>query len=171
MHGPILDENLSYYISKYDTWSKYEPESDGVYIACASIHGNTYLACKKLKEILEEKGANKVVLTDLPKEDFAEAIEDAFRYDKVIFAASTYNMEIFSPMRNLLLNLKEKNYQNRKVGIIENGTWAPSSAKCMKDILSTMKDIEIVEPIVTIKSTLKNTDMENLIKLADAILK
>ena len=171
LHGPILDENLSYYISKYDTWSKYEPESDGVYIACASIHGNTYLACKKLKEILEEKGANKVVLTDLPKEDFAEAIEDAFRYDKVIFAASTYNMEIFSPMRNLLLNLKEKNYQNRKVGIIENGTWAPSSAKCMKDILSTMKDIEIVEPIVTIKSTLKNTDMENLIKLADAILK
>lgn len=171
LHGPILKENLSHYINKYDIWSKYEVESDGVYIACASIHGNTLKACEKLKEILEKKGASKVVLSDLSREDFAEEVEDSFRYGKVIFASATYNMEMFSPMRDLLLNLKEKNYQNRKVGIIENGTWAPNSGKCMKEILSTMKDIEIVEPIVTIKSTLKNSDIEKLNKLADEILK
>ena len=171
LHGPILRDNLSHYINKYDIWSKYDVESDGVYIACASIHGNTYKACEKLKEILEEKGANKVVLADLSKEDFAEAVEDSFRYGKVIFASSTYNMEIFSPMRNLLLDLKEKNYQNRKIGIIENGTWAPNSAKCMKEILNTMKNIEIVDPTVSIRSTLKNNDIEKLNELAEAILK
>ena len=171
LHGPILKENLTHYINKYDIWSKYEVESDGVYIACASIHGNTFNACKKLKEILEKNGASKVVLADLSKEDFAEAVEDSFRYGKVIFAASTYNMEVFTPMRNLLLDLKEKNYQNRKVGIIENGTWAPNSGKIIKEILSTMKNIEIVEPIVTIKSTLKNADIEKLEMLAEAILK
>ena len=171
LHGPILKENLSHYIKKYDIWSKYEVESEGIYIACASIHGNTFKACENLKKILEEKGATKVVLSDLSREDFAEAVEDSFRYGKVIFASSTYNMEIFSPMRNLLLNLKEKNYQNRKVGIIENGTWAPSSAKGMKDILSTMKNIEIVEPTITIRSTLKDTDLEKLNQLAEAILK
>ena len=171
LHGPILKENLSYYIDKYNIWSKYEAESDGVYIACASIHGNTLKVCKKLKEILEEKGASKVVLADLAREDFAEAVEDSFRYGKIIFASATYNMEMFSPMRNLLMDLKEKNYQNRRVGIIENGTWAPNSAKCMKDILSTMKNVEIVEPIVTIRSTLKNDDIEGLKKLAEEILK
>ena len=146
-------------------------KATGVYIACASIHGNTLKACEKLKEILEEKGASKVVLTDLSREDIAEAVENCFKYSKVIFASSTYNMEMFSPMRNLLLNLKEKNYQNRKVGIIENGTWAPNSAKCMKEILSTMKNVEIVEPVVTIRSALKETDMEKLNELAEAILK
>ncbi len=171
LHGPILRENLSYYINKYDIWSKYEAESEGIYIACASIHGNTYKACEKLKEILEQKGAKKVVLADLSREDFAEAVEDSFRYGKVIFASATYNMEMFSPMRNLLMNLKEKNYQNRKIGIIENGTWAPNSAKCMKEILSTMKNIEIVEPIVTIRSTLKQSDIEKLNELAEEILK
>ncbi len=171
LHGPILKENLSHYIEKYDIWSKYEVESEGIYIACASIHGNTFNACEKLKEILEEKGASKVVLADLSKEDFAEAVEDCFKYGKVIFASSTYNMEIFSPMRNLLLDLKEKNYQNRKVGIIENGTWAPNSAKCMKEILSTMKNVEILEPVITIRSTLKNIDIEKLNELAEAILK
>lgn len=110
-----------------------------MYIACASIHGNTYSACEKLKEILEEKGISKVVLSNLSKEDWSEAIENAFRYRKIVFASSTYNMEIFTPMRNLLLNLKEKNYQNKIVGLIENGTWAPNSAKCMKEILNTMK--------------------------------
>ncbi len=171
LHGPILKENLSHYINKYDIWSKYEVESDGVYIACASMHGNTLKACEKLKEILEQKGASKVVLADLAREDFAEAVEDSFRYGKVIFASATYNMEMFSPMRNLLLNLKEKNYQNRKVGIIENGTWAPNSGKGMKEILSTMKNIEIIEPTVTIKSTLKSSDIEKLNELADEILK
>ncbi len=170
LHGPILKENLSYYIGKYDIWSKYEVESDGIYIACASIHGNTFKVCEKLKEILEEKGAKNVVLADLSKQDFSESVEDAFRYGKVIFASATYNMEAFLPMRNLLMNLKEKNYQNRKVGIIENGTWAPGSGKCMKDVLSTLKNIEIVEPTVTIKSTLKNEDLIKLNELADAIL-
>ncbi len=171
LHGPILKENLSYYINKYDIWSKYEVESEGVYIACASIHGNTYKVCEKLKEILEQKGAKKVVLSDLSREDWAEALEDSFRYGRIIFASSTYNMEIFTPLRNLLLNLREKGFQNRKVGIIENGTWAPNAAKCMKDLLTTMKNIEIVEPVVTIRSTFKDSDIDNLNALADAILK
>ena len=171
LHGPILKGDLSHYIEKYDIWSKYEVESEGVFIAVASIHGNTLKAAEKMKEILEEKGATKVVLSDLSREDFAEAIEDSFRYGKVIFASATYNMEMFSPMRDLLLNLKEKNYQNRKVGIIENGTWAPNAAKCMKDILAQMKNVEIIEPTVTIKSTLKDSDILKLEELAENILK
>ena len=171
LHGPILKGDLSHYIEKYDIWSKYEVESEGVFIAAASIHGNTLKAAEKMKEILEEKGATKVVLSDLSREDFAEAIEDSFRYGKVIFASATYNMEMFSPMRDLLLNLKEKNYQNRKVGIIENGTWAPNAAKCMKDILAQMKNVEIIEPTVTIKSTLKDSDILKLEELAENILK
>ena len=171
LHGPILKEDLEHYIEKYDIWSKYETESEGVFIACASIHGNTLNVCNKLKEILELKGAKKVVLTDLSREDWAEAVEDSFRYGKIVFASATYNMEMFSPMRDLLLNLKEKNYQNKKVALIENGTWAPNSAKCMKNIIETMKNVEIVEPIVTIKSTLKDEDIEQLNKLADEILK
>ena len=171
LHGPILKENLAHYIEKYDIWSSYKPESEGVFIAVASIHGNTMEAALKLKEILEEKGAPKVVLSDLAREDFAECIEDAFRYGKVVFAASTYNMEIFTPMAQLLNNLKEKNYQNRKVGIIENGTWAPNAGKCIKEILGQMKEIEIIEPVVTIKTTLKPENIEQLEKLAENILK
>ena len=170
LHGPILKENLGHYIEKYDIWSKYETETEGIYIACASIHGNTMRACEKLKEILEEKGAGKVVLADLSREDWAEAVEDSFRYGKIVFASATYNMEIFTPMRDLLLNLKEKNYQNKKVALIENGTWAPNAAKCMKEIISTMKNIEIVEPIITIKSTLKQENMEELNILAETLL-
>lgn len=171
LHGPILKENLAHYIEKYNIWSKYETESEGVFIACASVHGNTLEVCEKLKEILEEKGAEKVVLTDLSREDWAESVEDAFRYGKIVFASATYNMEMFTPMRNLLLNLQEKNYQNKRVALIENGTWAPNAAKCMKSIIETMKNIEIVEPIVTIKSTLKESDLDGLNKLADEILK
>ena len=171
LHGPILKENLGHYIGKYDIWSKYETESEGVYIACASIHGNTLEACEKLKEILEEKGSPKVVLADLSREDWAEAVEDSFRYGKIVFASATYNMEMFTPMRDLLLNLKEKNYQNKKVGIIENGTWAPNAAKCMKETLSTMKNVEIIEPIVTIKSTLTQENIEQLNILAESLLK
>lgn len=170
LHGPILKGNLEHYIEKYDIWSKYETESEGVYIACSSIHGNTLTACEKLKEILEKQGAKKVVLADIAREDFAEAVEDSFRYGKIVFASSTYNMDIFSPMRNLLLNLKEKNYQNKKVALIENGTWAPNAAKCMKDILSTMKNIEIIEPVITIRSTLKKENIEQLKNLAKTIL-
>lgn len=171
LHGPILNENLVHYIEKYNIWSSYKAESDGVYIACASIHGNTYSACEKLKEILEEKGISKVVLSNLSKEDWSEAIESAFRYGKIVFASSTYNMEIFTPMRNLLLNLKEKNYQNKIVGLIENGTWAPNSAKCMKEILNTMKNIDIIEPVVTIKSKLSEENCLQLYKMAEDLIK
>lgn len=171
LHGPILKENLEHYIEKYNIWSSYKTENEGVYIACASIHGNTYSACEKLKEILEEKGERNVVLVDLSKEDWSEAVEYAFRYGKVVFASSTYNMEIFTPMRNLLLNLKEKNYQNKIVGLIENGTWAPNSAKCMKEILSTMKNIDIIEPVVTIKSRLSKENCLQLFEMADDLIK
>ena len=170
LHGPILKENLGHYIEKYDIWSSYKPESEGVFIACASIHGNTLEAGEELKKILEEKGCPKVVLTDIAREDFAENIEDAFRYGKVIFMASSYNMDLFPPMRNLLTDLKGKNYQNKKVGIVENGTWAPSSGKCMKDIISGMNNIEIVEPLVTIKSRINEESREKLVELAENIL-
>jgi flavorubredoxin len=171
LHGPILKENLDYYIKKYDIWSSYKTESEGVFIACASIHGNTMKVAQNLKKILEEKGASKVVLADLSRVDFAECISNAFEFGKIILASSTYNMGIFTPMNNFLNNLKEKNYQNKKIGIIENGTWAPNSGKCMKDILANMKNIEIVEPVVTIRSTLKDENIEQLNKLADDILK
>lgn len=170
LHGPILKENLEHYIEKYDIWSSYQPEDDGVFIACASIYGNTLKAAQKLKEILEEKGAKKVVLTDLVKEDMAEAVEDAFRYDKIILAASSYNTGVFVPMEQFLTKLKERNYQNRKVAILENGSWAPSAAKTMKNILQEMKDIVMIEPSVTIQSTMKQDNIEQMEKLADTIL-
>lgn len=170
LHGPILKENLSHYIEKYNIWSSYQPESDGVFIACSSIYGNTLQTAKKLKEILEEKGAKKVVLTDLVTEDMAEAVEDAFRYDKIVLAASSYNAGVFVPMEQFLHKLKERNYQNRKIGIIENGSWAPSAGKTMKAILQEMKDITLVEPMVTIKSTMKQENIEQIEKLATNML-
>ena len=171
LHGPILKENLAHYIEKYDIWSRYQPEDDGVLIACASIYGNTLEAAKKLKSILEEKGAKKVVLSDLVREDMAEAVEDAFRYDKIILAASSYNAGVFVPMQQFLQKLKERNYQNRKIGILENGSWAPSAGKSMKSVLEEMKDIQIVEPMVTIKSTMKQETIQQMEKLADNLLK
>ncbi len=170
LHGPILKENLGHYIEKYDIWSSYQPEDDGVFIACASIHGNTFQAAQKFKEILEDKGAKKVVLTDLAREDMAEAVEDAFRYDKIILAASSYNAGVFVPMQQFLMKLKERNYQNRKIGVIENGSWAPSAAKTMKGILQEMKDITIIEPSVTIPSTMKQETIIQMEKLAESIL-
>lgn len=170
LHGPILKENLAHYIEKYNIWSSYQPEDDGVLIACASIYGNTLEAAKKLKEMLEEKGAKKVVLTDLVKDDMAEAVEDAFRYDKIVLAASSYNAGVFVPMEQFLHKLKERNYQNRKIGMIENGSWAPSANKSMKNILQEMKDINIIEPTVTIKSTMKQETIEQMGKLADCML-
>ena len=169
LHGPILKENLGYYIEKYNIWSSYKAEDEGVTIAYASIHGNTEEVAKEMAKILEEKGA-KVSLFELARCDMAEAIEDAFRYDKLIIAASSYNAEVFPPMNNFLCSLKGKNYQNRKVGIIENGTWAPSAAKCMKEILEEMKDITICEPVVTVKSRLKEETREELLKLVENIL-
>lgn len=171
LHGPILKENLGYYLDKYNTWSKYEPEEDGIFIAVASIYGNTLEVGNKLAEILKEKGAKKVVVSDLRTEDWAEAVEDAFRYSKLIVASSTYNMEIFPPMEQFLHHLNSRNYQKRKVGIIENGSWAPASGKKMKEILENMKDLEIVEPTITIKSRLKEDDISKLESLADEMLK
>ncbi|MBQ7668442.1 MAG: FprA family A-type flavoprotein [Clostridia bacterium] len=170
LHGPVLKDNLSYYIEKYDIWSSYKPEDEGTFIAYASIHGNTKLVAEKLAELLKEKG-EKVAIADLSRTDFAENVEDAFRYDKLVVAASSYNMGVFPPMEHFLLHLKGKNYQNRKVAFIENGSWAPSAGKTMKEIVSTMKDIDIVEPMVTIKSTMKDDDLAKLNELATNILK
>lgn len=170
LHGPILKENLEYYIDKYNIWSSYTPEEDGILIAYASIYGNTANVAKKLAEKLEQKGAKKVILKDLARDDMADAIEDAFRYDKIILAASSYNMGVFPPMEQFLNQLKAKNYQNRKIGIIENGTWAPSAGKCMKDIISNMKDITIYEPTITIMSTLNKENNVQLEKLVDEII-
>ena len=165
LHGPILKENLEYYINKYDIWSKYEPEEEGILIACSSIYGNTLEASKKLAKMLEEKGNKKVVLTDLTREDIAEAVEDAFRYSNLIVASSSYNAGLFPPMEHFLKHLKERNYQKRKVAIIENGSWTPSAGKIMKNILQEMKDIDIIEPTITIQSTLKEADMPALKEL------
>ena len=170
LHGPILKENLEHYIEKYNIWSSYRPENDGVFIACASIYGNTLEAAKKLKEILKENGAKKVVLTDLVTEDMAEAVEDAFRYDKIVLMSSSYNAGVFVPMEQFLHKLNERNYQNRRVAIVENGSWAPSAGKTMKNILQEMKDINIIEPSVTIKSTMKQENIEQMNKLADNLL-
>ena len=171
LHGPILKENLEYYINKYDIWSKYEPEEEGVFIAVASIYGNTLEAAKEMAKILEEKGAKKVVVSDLSREDWAEAIEDAFKYSKLIVASSSYNMGIFPPMEHFLRHLSARNYQKRIVGIIENGSWAPSAGRGMKAILEGMKDIKIVEPMVTIKSRMNEENRINMEKLADEMLK
>ena len=170
LHGPILKENLEYYIGKYITWSSYEPEDKGILIAYASIHGNTAKAAKKLKEILESKGAEKVAITDLARDDMAEAIEDAFRYDRMILAAASYDAGVFPCMEDFLHHLKSKAYQKRTVGLLENGSWVPSAARTMKAVVEQMKNVSIVEPVVTIKSTMKDSDIENMEKLADAII-
>ena len=170
LHGPILKENLGYYIDKYNTWSSYKPEEEGIYIACSSIYGNTLKAAQKLAEILKEKGAKKVVLADLTKEDWAEAVEDAFRYSHLIVASSSYNAGLFPPMKQFLDHLKERNYQNRTVGIIENGSWAPSAGKCMKGTLEEMKNIHIIEPMITLKSTMSEENISQMEEMADKIL-
>lgn len=170
LHGPILKEDLAYYIDKYNTWSSYEPEDEGVLVAYASIHGNTAEAAKKLGEILEQKGAKKVVVSDLAREDMAEVIEDAFRYDKIVVAASTYDGGIFPVMEDFLHHLKSKNYQKRTVGIMENGSWAPVAGKQMKAIVEGLKNITICDEMVTIKSTMNKDTIAAMEKLADEIL-
>ena len=170
LHGPILKENLGYYIGKYMTWSSYEPEDEGVLVACASIHGNTKKAAEKMVEILKGKGV-KVAFTDLTRDDLAEAIEDAFRYSKLVIAAASYDGGVFPPMEDFLNRLGHKAYQKRKVGIIENGSWAPVAAKSMKAILDTMKDLTICDTVVSIKSTMKDADVAAMNALADELLK
>ena len=166
LHGPILKENLAFYIDKYNTWSSYEPEDEGVFVAYASIHGNTAEAAKEFVEMLRKNGAEKVVIADLSREDMAEAVEDAFRYSKLVVAAASYDAGVFPCMEDFLHHLKAKNYKNRTVGIIENGSWAPSAAKQMKAILEGMKNITICEPVVTIKSTLNETSRKAMEELA-----
>ena len=168
LHGPILKENLEYYIDKYNTWSSYEPEEDGVLIACSSIYGNTLEAAKKIERMLKEKGIH-VVLTDLTRDDWAEAVANAFRFSKLIIASSSYNAGLFPPMEQFLNRLKDRNYQKRKVGIIENGSWAPSAGRCMKNILNEMKELEIIEPVITIKSTLNEDSLEKIKALVEKI--
>ena len=170
LHGPILKENLGYYIGLYDTWSKYEVETEGIFIAYASIHGGTKKVAEKLAEILREKGAPKVSIADLSRDDMAEAVEDAFRMSKLVVAAPSYDADVFPPMHDFLHHLKLKAYQKRRVGIIENGSWAPCAGRVMKGMLETMKEIEIVEPMVTIRSAMKQGDIPALEALADAML-
>lgn len=171
LHGPILTENLGYYIGLYDTWSKYEPETEGVFIAYASIHGGTAKAAHKLAEILREKGAPKVSIADLSRDDMAEAVEDAFRMSKLIVCASSYDAGLFPPMHEFLHKLIIKNYQNRRVGILENGSWAPTAGKVMRNMLLEMKNLDIVSPMVTIRARMKAEDLPAMKELADAILK
>lgn len=171
LHGPILKENLGYYIGLYDTWSKYEVETEGVFIAYASIHGGTAAVANVMAEILREKGAKKVSVADLSRDDMAEAIEDAFRMDKMIVAAASYDGGVFPVMHDFLHHLQIKAYQKRRVGIIENGSWAPCAGRVMRGMLEQMKDVEIVEPMVTILSRMKQSDRAALEALADAILK
>ena len=171
LHGPILKENLGYYIGLYDTWSKYEVETEGVFIAYASIHGGTAAVANVMAEILREKGAKKVSVADLSRDDMAEAIEDAFRMDKMIVAAASYDGGVFPVMHDFLHHLQIKNYQKRRVGIIENGSWAPCAGRVMRDMLAQMKDVDIAEPMVTIMSRMKQADRAALEALADAMLK
>ena len=171
LHGPILKETIGHVLEKYQIWSSYGVESEGVFIAYASLHGNTAAAAEQLAAILKEKGCPKVAITDLAREDMAEALEDAFRYGKVILAASSYNGGVAPFMEDFLHHLKAKNYQKRTIGLMENGSWGPTAARTMKGILETMKDITVVEPVVTIKGAVKASDKAAMMELAEAILK
>ena len=170
LHGPILEDDLGQYVSLYDTWSKYAPESEGVFIACASIHGGTLKAAEKLADILRAKGAKKVVLSDLCRSDVAENVEDAFRYPTMVIAASSYDAGLFTPMYEFLHRLQIKGYSNRRVAIVEIGSWAPSAARVMVEMVGAMKNIELVDQVVTIRSRMKASDIPALESLADAVL-
>lgn len=170
LHGPMLTENLEYYINKYDIWSSYRPEDEGILIAYASVYGHTKQAAEKLKEILEAKGAPKVAITDLARDDMAEAVEDAFRYDRLVLASVTYDGGIFPCMESFIAHLKSKNYQNRKVAFIENGSWAPIAAKKMRAELEGLKNLTFADMTVSIKSAMKDAAIRQLETLADELL-
>jgi len=170
LHGPILEDNLSEYLDLYKIWSSYAVETEGIFIACASIHGGTMAAAQKLAEILRSKGAGRVEVSDLCRSDFAENVEDAFRHSKLVLAASSYDAGVFTPMYEFLHRLQIKGFCNRKVAIIENGSWAPSAGRVMKEMLSSMNGVEIVEPMVTIRSRMKQADIPFLESLADSLL-
>ena len=170
LHGPIMRQGLEQYIGLYNTWSSYGVESEGVFVAVASIHGGTMEAAKKLAEILKEKGCPKVAMADLTREDQAEAVEDAFRYGKMIVCAASYDAGLFPPAHSFIHHLQDKAWQKRRVGLVENGSWAPSAGRVMKEMFSSMKDVEIIEPVVTIRSRMKESDIPALEKLAESIL-
>ena len=170
LHGPILEENLGYYLDLYDKWSSYTPENKGVFIAYASIHGNTKKAAEILAEKIRNLGEEKVVVSDLSREDMAECVEDAFRYDRMILCAATYDGNAFVPMEDFLHHLQMKAYQKRTVGLLENGTWAPMAAKAMRGYLESMKEIRILDEVVSIKSTYHSEDEEAMDQLAKAIV-
>ena len=170
LHGPVLDENLEYYLNTYNTWSSYEPEDKGIFIAYCSLHGNTEEAAQKLAEILRQKGNVKVSIADLRRDDLHECVEDAFRYDRLVLAAPTYDAGVMPIMEDFIHHLSIKNYQKRRVAIIENGSWAPVAGKKMREAMEAMKQITIVEPIVTVESTVKADTIEKLQTLADALL-
>ena len=170
LHGPVLTENLGHYIGLYDIWSKYEPENEGVLVAYASIHGGTAVAANRLADMLREKGAPKVVVTDLSRCDMAEAVEDAFRYSHMVVCAASYDADVFPPMHDFLHHLKLKNYQNRRVAIMENGSWAPTAGRVMRAMLEGMKNVEIVEPVVTIRSRMNDGDIPAMELLAGNLL-
>ena len=171
LHGPVLKgEVLAEAVKLYDTWSKYEPESEGILIAYASIHGGTAVAAERLAEILSKKGAKKVVVSDLSRSDMAEVIEDAFRYPTVVVAASSYDGGVFPVMHDFLYHLQIKGYQKRRFGIVENGSWAPAAGKVMRSMIEGLKDCEIVEPMVTIRSRMKSADEAQLEQLAESLL-
>ena len=169
LHGPILKEDLGFYIEKYNVWSSYQPEDRGVLVAYASIHGHTAEAAKEFAEMLKEAGEEKVVLTDLARDDMAEAIEDAFRYDRIVLASATYDGGLFPCMESFLAHLRAKNYQKRTVGLIENGSWAPMAGKCMAQMLDGLKEITLLEPVVTIRSALQEDSKEALRNLAKVV--
>lgn len=170
LHGPVLSGDLTPYLSLYDTWSRYEPETEGVLVAYASIHGGTAAAAREFAEMLRARGAEKVVLSDLSRSDMAEVIEDAFRYPRLVLAASSYDAGVFPVMHDFLHHLQIKNYQKRRIGLIENGSWAPCAARAMRTLIEPMKEITLVEPTVTIRSRMKQTDIPAMEALADAIL-
>lgn len=170
LHGPVLKENLGYYIEKYDIWSSYRPEDEGVLVAYGSIHGHTAAAAKKMADILTAKGCKKVVLCDLARDSMSEAVEDAFRYSGLVVACATYDAALFPCVEDFIYHLKIKNYQKRKVGIIQNGSWAPAAGKLLKTAFEGMKDIDIKEPMVTIKSAMTQANADEMAVLADAIL-
>ena len=170
LHGPVLNENLDFYLNLYQTWSAYEPEDKGVLIAYTSVYGNTKKAAELLAQMLVDKGCEKVAITDLARDDIAEAVEDAFRYDRLVLATTTYNGDVFPFMREFIESLTERNYQKRTIGLIENGSWAPSAARTMKGMLDAMKEITVVEPVVTVRGALKESDIPSLEQMAEALL-
>lgn len=170
LHGPVLTENLGYYIGLYDKWSRYEAEEEGVVVAYASIHGNTAEVVNKFADILRAKGAKNVVVYDLSRADMAEVVESAFRYNRLVVAAASYDSDVFPPMHDFLHHLAIKGYCKRRIGMIENGSWAPSAGRAMRNIIDRFKDVCVVEDMVTIMSRMKPSDTPSLEHLADEIL-